>query len=309
MQAIAIGIFCKAPIPGIQDPSVAPLRPEECAALSACFIRDLAGTIHERPRAAPGPRCLRQPEPGPLRPLLPQDSACCRNARISHAALDRDARTLEATPARSWSMPTVRLAGRHFRAAVDATRAAGSCSVPLDGGYAIGVSGYARLYQDIPWASGSSQTVERAAEIRSAGRERARLVRRGRRSVIALLDRTCRRAACVYTIAGARRRRAFASAALCSPDRRSDGGRAFARTARFCASPTLRRGRHPAGIRRRGSWIVRSAGYQVSSRRSQRPDLSRSWPPGSPRTRRRERRSSLLVSRWRCGSRWSASSR
>ncbi len=45
-KTVAIGIFCKTPAPGLSKTRLSPpLRPEECAALSACFIRDLAGTI------------------------------------------------------------------------------------------------------------------------------------------------------------------------------------------------------------------------------------------------------------------------
>src|SRR6185503_3322599 len=47
-KTVAIGIFCKTPAPGLSKTRLSPpLRPEECAALSACFIRDLAGTIDE----------------------------------------------------------------------------------------------------------------------------------------------------------------------------------------------------------------------------------------------------------------------
>ena len=45
-KTVAIGIFCKTPAPGLSKTRLSPpLRPEECAALSACFIRDLAGTV------------------------------------------------------------------------------------------------------------------------------------------------------------------------------------------------------------------------------------------------------------------------
>src|SRR2546423_14160592 len=43
---VAAAIFCKTPIPGLCKTRLSPpLRAEECAALSACFIRDLAGTL------------------------------------------------------------------------------------------------------------------------------------------------------------------------------------------------------------------------------------------------------------------------
>src|SRR4051794_4750908 len=48
VQTVAIGIFCKTPTPGFSKTRLSPpLRPDECAALSACFIRDLAATIAE----------------------------------------------------------------------------------------------------------------------------------------------------------------------------------------------------------------------------------------------------------------------
>src|SRR3954451_5679328 len=48
MQPVAIGIFCKTPTPGYSKTRLSPpLRPDECATLSACFIRDLAATTGE----------------------------------------------------------------------------------------------------------------------------------------------------------------------------------------------------------------------------------------------------------------------
>src|SRR5438046_2865842 len=48
MQPVAIGIFCKTPAAGQSKTRLSPpLRPEECAALSACFIRDLSATIDD----------------------------------------------------------------------------------------------------------------------------------------------------------------------------------------------------------------------------------------------------------------------
>src|ERR1044072_9268949 len=48
MRAVAIGLFCKTPAAGQSKTRLSPpLRPEECAALSACFIRELSATIDE----------------------------------------------------------------------------------------------------------------------------------------------------------------------------------------------------------------------------------------------------------------------
>ena len=47
MGSVAVGIFCKTPAAGFSKTRLSPpLRPEDCSALSACFIRDLASTIH-----------------------------------------------------------------------------------------------------------------------------------------------------------------------------------------------------------------------------------------------------------------------
>src|SRR5262245_61637391 len=45
-KTVAAAIMCKTPAPGKSKTRLSPpLRPEECAAISACFIRDLATTI------------------------------------------------------------------------------------------------------------------------------------------------------------------------------------------------------------------------------------------------------------------------
>jgi len=46
LPTIAVAIMCKTPRPGLSKTRLSPpLRPEECAEISGCFIRDLAGTI------------------------------------------------------------------------------------------------------------------------------------------------------------------------------------------------------------------------------------------------------------------------
>ena len=45
-NTVAVAIICKTPMAGKSKTRLSPpLRPEECAALSACFIRDLSRTI------------------------------------------------------------------------------------------------------------------------------------------------------------------------------------------------------------------------------------------------------------------------
>jgi hypothetical protein len=46
VSTVAVAIICKTPISGLSKTRLSPpLRPEECAAISACFIRDLSRTI------------------------------------------------------------------------------------------------------------------------------------------------------------------------------------------------------------------------------------------------------------------------
>ena len=70
MSSVAVGIFCKTPAAGFSKTRLSPpLRPEDCSALSACFIRDLAdhdllrwtAMWHLTPsirRSEPNPRCV-----------------------------------------------------------------------------------------------------------------------------------------------------------------------------------------------------------------------------------------------------------
>jgi uncharacterized protein len=46
MSSVAVAIICKTPRPGHSKTRLSPpLRPEECAGISACFIQDIASTI------------------------------------------------------------------------------------------------------------------------------------------------------------------------------------------------------------------------------------------------------------------------
>jgi rSAM/selenodomain-associated transferase 1 len=178
VRTIAIGIVCKTPAAGFSKTRLSPpLRPDECAVLSACFIRDLAATVHElthdggvagyavytpagtesalRPLLPPGFRLLPQCE-GDLGVRL---ATATRELLAAHAGailVNADSPTLPASI---------------LRAAVDATRRGGAVvlSPALDGGYMlIGVSKlHERLYADIPWSTSQvhQKTVERAAEI------------------------------------------------------------------------------------------------------------------------------------------------
>jgi rSAM/selenodomain-associated transferase 1 len=180
VQTVAVGIFCKTPAAGLSKTRLSPpLRPEECAVLSACFIHDLAATINGLAgEGAAVPYAVYTPlgsEPR-LRPLLPSGFrllAQCDGelgARLLHAATS----LLEAghagailVNADSPTLPAsiLRAAARALRDAEDVV----VLSPAFDGGYTlIGVSRpHPRLFADIPWSTPQvhRRTVERAGEL------------------------------------------------------------------------------------------------------------------------------------------------
>lgn len=177
MQDVAIGIFCKTPAARQSKTRLSPpLHPDECAALSACFIRDLSTTIadvaHEGGSIgyavytpAGTEDALRQLMPPAFR-LLPQCDGDfgTRVAAATRALLDRHAGAILVNA----DSPT--LPASILRAAVDALRHGGVVLSPaLDGGYTlIGLSQFhERLFADIPWSTAEvhGKTVERAREI------------------------------------------------------------------------------------------------------------------------------------------------
>ena len=177
MQTIAIGIFCKTPAPGLSKTRLSPpLRPEECAALSACFIRDLAGTIGEL--TGDGTvigYAVYTPvgTEGALRDLLPADFrllAQCEGGLGTRLASAMRALLATHAGAILVNADSPTLPGSILRAAVDAIRRGGLVLSPaLDGGYTlIGLSEmHERLFADIPWSTAQvhERTVERATEI------------------------------------------------------------------------------------------------------------------------------------------------
>jgi rSAM/selenodomain-associated transferase 1 len=177
VQDIAIAIVCKTPAPGHSKTRLCPpLRPEEGAALSACFIRDLSATVDELARgddmasyavyAPAGTEAqLRLLLPATFRLLLQCEGdlgtrliAATRELLARHAGVilvNGDSPTLPASI---------------LRAAVEATRRCGVVLSPaFDGGYTlIGLSHlHERLFVDIPWSTPGvyRKTVERAQEI------------------------------------------------------------------------------------------------------------------------------------------------
>ena len=177
MGSVAVGIFCKTPAAGFSKTRLSPpLRPEDCSAISACFIRDLASTIHLLGRDVT-PYAVYTPigtEPA-LRALLPPRFNLLPQregdfgARLSQAVeelLDAGQAGAILVNADSPTLPASIL-----RAAVDAV--AGGDAVILspsfDGGYTlIGLSQpHPHLFADIPWSTANVHrlTMQRAAEI------------------------------------------------------------------------------------------------------------------------------------------------
>ena len=219
MDPVAVGIFCKTPAAGFSKTRLSPpLRLDECAALSACFIRDLAGTIGELTQdggvtgyAVYTPvgteAALRKLLPPGFR-LLPQ---CEGDFGVRIATATRELlENHDGAILVNADSPT--LPASILRAAVNATRRRDAVvlSPALDGGYTlIGLSGmHEQLFVDIPWSTPQVHRTDRPARCRDrpAGRECSRLVRRrrcrvagaaaggARRRAAALRRRTARRA-------------------------------------------------------------------------------------------------------------------
>jgi rSAM/selenodomain-associated transferase 1 len=178
MKAIAVGIFCKTPAAGRSKTRLSPpLRLEECAALSACFIRDLAATIdgltHDGSAVGYAVYTPRGSEDA-LRQLLPGAfglHAQCEGefgVRLATAMRELLARHAGAimVNADSPTLPTAIL-----RDAVEAVAAGDAVvlSPALDGGYTlIGLSRmHEELFTDIPWSTSEvyRKTVARAATL------------------------------------------------------------------------------------------------------------------------------------------------
>lgn len=178
-STIALGIICKTPAVGLCKTRLSPpLAQEDCAGLSACFIRDLAKTVSEL--VADGgvaPYALYTPvgSEDDLRALLPRDfrlkaqvegelgtrlrAGLSDFLNAGHAGailINSDSPTLPATI---------------LRQAVDALREKRGIvlSPALDGGYTlIGVSEiHNQLFEDIPWSTPEVYrlTVDRARQI------------------------------------------------------------------------------------------------------------------------------------------------
>jgi rSAM/selenodomain-associated transferase 1 len=179
MSAVAVAIICKAPISGSSKTRLSPpLRPEECAAISACFIRDLSKTIAAlvdesdvTGYAVYTPlgyeTALRSLLPGNFRLVL-QGEGNLGDRLLKGTADLLDAGHAGAILVNSDS-PTLPRA--ILRQAVDAVRCGDNVVLgpAVDGGYTlIGLSKpHARLFADIPWSTPDVYrlTLDRAREI------------------------------------------------------------------------------------------------------------------------------------------------
>lgn len=190
MARIAVGIMCKTPAPGRSKTRLSPpLRPEECAFISACFIRDLSRTIaqlaHESEgageRAGPGMGgvvgCAVYTPIGSeaeLLSLLPEGFMLLPQVegdfgeRLFHG-IDVLLQTHDGVLLVNSDSPT--LPAEILRAAVEAVGEGDRVvlSPAADGGYTlIGLSRpHRRLFEEIEWSTATvfQRTLDRAAEI------------------------------------------------------------------------------------------------------------------------------------------------
>lgn len=175
---VAVAIICKTPAVGKSKTRLSPpLRPEECAAISACFIQDLASTIGSLNAATASGHAVYTPEgsEAELRRLLPAGFGLTLQGegdlgdRLHKGIADLLAKGHAGAILVNADSPTLPTA--LLQAAVEAT-AAGDRVVlcpAIDGGYTlIGLAvAHRRLFEDIPWSTGIvfRLTLERAREI------------------------------------------------------------------------------------------------------------------------------------------------
>ena len=178
-MSVAVAIVCKTPAPGQSKTRLSPpLRPEECAEISACFIRDIAQTIARLAgdggvtgHAVYTPRGSE----AALRTLLPKGFELTLQAegdlgvRVLQATIDLLHAGHEGCVLVNSDSPTLPLS--ILRAAVNAVQRENcvALSPAFDGGYTlIGLAKpHARLFADIPWSSDAVYrlTVERARDL------------------------------------------------------------------------------------------------------------------------------------------------
>ncbi len=179
MKPIAVAIVCKTPAAGKSKTRLSPpLKPEECAAISACFIRDLAATMHsltEDGDVVASAVYTPQGSEAELRKLLPNGFHLTLQgegdlgARLLKGTADLIEAGFGGAILVNSDSPT--LPKSILRAAVNAVRQGNNVvlSPAFDGGYTlIGLSKpHPRLFDDMPWSTSEVYrlTLERAREI------------------------------------------------------------------------------------------------------------------------------------------------
>ena len=179
MKPVAVAIVCKTPAPGKSKTRLSPpLRPEECAAISSCFIRDLSQTIHSLQTdgdVVGGAVYTPFGTEAALRRLLPDGFHLTLQgegdlgARLLKGTADLIAAGVAGAILVNSDSPTLPRAILH--AAVDAVRAGDNVvlSPALDGGYTlIGLSApRPHLFDAMPWSTPEvyELTLRRARDI------------------------------------------------------------------------------------------------------------------------------------------------
>lgn len=180
MKPTAIAIICKTPAPGKSKTRLSPpLRPEECATISSCFIRDLSATIQSVAQAEEAVGCAVYTPLGSeatLRQLLPEGFKLTLQgegdlgARLLKGIADLLTLGHDGAILVNSDSPT--LPAAILRQAVDAVRQGDNVvlSPAIDGGYTlIGLSRpHAGLFEGIPWSTEQVYrlTLERAAALK-----------------------------------------------------------------------------------------------------------------------------------------------
>lgn len=176
---VAVAVVCKTPSPGKSKTRLSPpLRPEDCAAISSCFIRDLSRTIGKLAEDGDSVGYAVYTPAGSeeaLRTLLPDRFELALQCdgdfgeRLLQGAKDLIDAGHDGAILINSDSPTLPVS--ILRAAVDAVRTGDNVvlSPALDGGYTlIGLSRlHRRLFEDIPWSTSRvyELTLDRAREI------------------------------------------------------------------------------------------------------------------------------------------------
>jgi uncharacterized protein len=179
MSSVAVAIICKTPRPGHSKTRLSPpLRPDECAGISACFIQDLAVTIANvaaHGRAAGYAVYTPAGTESELRALLPDRFGLIPQgdgdlgARLDKGISDLIAAGHAGAILINSDSPTLPRA--ILEAAVEAVLRGDNAvlSPALDGGYTlIGLSKpHPHLFARVPWSTGRvyEHTLRRAREI------------------------------------------------------------------------------------------------------------------------------------------------